>query len=131
MATYDAIFYDVAAEIGAYGAPAIVPANAAPVVAIVSPTVGTTIAPRATLTLDITDDSGGTFVVARLEIRTGGSSAPWYVVWKNGAFCAGFSGTRTAIANGYRYEITCDAGWLPGGVELEPLFVDASGAVNT
>lgn len=126
----DALASGLEQGLGAYGAPAIIPANAAPVVAIVSPTVGSTIGPRATLTLDITDDSGGVFVVARLEVRTGGSSAPWYVVWKNGAFCAGFSGTRTAIANGYRYEITCDAGWLPGGVELEPLFADASGAVN-
>lgn len=131
MTTYDAVYANPTTAIAQYGAPTVTPANAAPVVAIVSPTVGTTIAPSAALTLDITDDSGGTFVVARLEIRTGGSSAPWYVVWKNGAFCAGFSGTRTAIANGYRYEITCDAGWLPGGVELEPLFVDASGAVNT
>lgn len=103
--------------------------NAAPVVSIVSPAVGSTIAPRAMLVLDITDDSGA-FAVARLEVRTGGSSAPWYVAWKNGAFCTGFSGTRTAITNGYRYEITCDAGWLPGGVELEPLFADANGAVN-
>lgn len=104
--------------------------NSPPVITIVSPPVGSTIARNATLTLDITDDSGGVFVVARLEVRTGGSSAPWYVVWKNGSFCAGFSGTRTAISNGFRYAITCDAGWLPGGVDLEPVFVDAFGAVN-
>lgn len=104
--------------------------NSPPVITIVSPPVGSTIARNATLTLDITDDSGGVFVVARLEIRTGGSTAPWYVVWKNGAFCAGFSGTCTAITNGFRYAITCDAGWLPGGVELEPVFADAFGAVN-
>jgi hypothetical protein len=104
--------------------------NSPPVVTIVSPPVGSTIARSATITFDITDDSGGVFAVARVEIRTGGSTAPWYVVWKNGAFCAGFSGTRTAITNGFRYAITCDAGWLPGGVELEPVFADAFGGVN-
>jgi len=102
-----------------------------PVVTIVSPTTGTTIARTAPLVLDVVDEDG--LEMQRLMIRSGGASARWEQAYKDGAACVGFSVTRTAITDGYRYEITRDGGWNPGALELEPVFGDptASESINT
>ena len=102
-----------------------------PVVTIVSPTAGTTIARTAPLVLDVVDADG--LGLQRLMIRSGGASARWEQVYCDGAVCVGFSVTRTAITDGYRYEITCDGGWNPGDLDLEPVFGDptASESINT
>ena len=102
-----------------------------PVVTIVSPTTGTTIARTAPLVLDVVDPDG--LELQRLMIRAGGASARWEQAYKDGAACVGFSVTRTAITDGYRYEITRDGGWNPGDLELEPVFGDptASESINT
>ena len=101
-----------------------------PVVTIVSPTTGTTIARTAPLVLDVVDPDG--LELQRLMIRSGGASARWEQAYKDGAACVGFSVTRTAITDGYRYEITRDGGWNPGDLELEPVFGDptASESIN-
>ena len=102
-----------------------------PVVTIVSPTTNTRIARAAPLVLDVVDPDGLT--LARLMIRSGGASARWEQAYKDSAACVGFAVTRTAIADGYRYEITRDGGWNPGGLDLEPVFGDptATGSINT
>ena len=102
-----------------------------PVVTIVSPTTGTTIARTAPLVLDVVDPDGLT--LQRLMIRSGGSTARWEQAYKDGDACVGFAVTRTAITDGYRYEITRDGGWNPGGLDLEPVFGDptATDSINT
>ena len=102
-----------------------------PVVTIVSPALNTRIARTAPLVLDVVDPDG--LELQRLMIRSGGASARWEQAYKDGAACVGFSVTRTAITDGYRYEITRDGGWNPGDLELEPVFGDptASESINT
>ena len=106
-------------------------ASSPPVVTIVSPALNTRIARTAPLVLDVVDPDG--LDLQRLMIRSGGASAKWEQAYKDGAACVGFSVTRTAITDGYRYEITRDGGWNPGDLELEPVFGDptASESINT
>jgi len=102
-----------------------------PVVTILSPTPGTTIARTAPLVLTVVDPNGLT--LERLMLRSGGSTAKWEQAFKDGAACVGFTVLRTAITNGFQYEITRDGGWNAGGLDLEPVFGDptATGSINT
>lgn len=102
-----------------------------PVVTILSPAAGTSIARTAPLILTATDDEGLT--LERLMIRSGGTAAKWEQAYRDGAACAGFTVTRTVITDGYQYEITRDGGWNAGGLELEPVFGDptATASINT
>jgi len=98
---------------------------------ILSPTPGTTIARTAPLVLTVVDPNGLT--LERLMLRSGGSTAKWEQAFKDGAACVGFTVLRTAITNGFQYEITRDGGWNAGGLDLEPVFGDptATGSINT
>lgn len=106
-------------------------AGSPPVVTILSPTPGGTAARTAPLVFTVVDADGLT--LERAMIRSGGSVAKWEQAYRDGAACAGYSVTRTAITDGYRYEITREGGWNAGALELEPVFGDptASASINT
>lgn len=104
--------------------------NNAPVVAILSPTVGSAIGKRQALVFTVTDADGHSFVLDEIHVQTGGTSGSWFVVWREGAATPGFSVTRTAITNGYQFSITRDAGWDDGVITLEPVFADAYGGIS-
>ena len=90
------------------------------------------VCPRtAPLVFTVVDADGLT--LERAMIRSGGSVAKWEQAYRDGAACAGYSVTRTAITDGYRYEITREGGWNAGALELEPVFGDptASASINT
>jgi hypothetical protein len=129
MATYDAIFYDVAAEIGAYGAPSIAITPIAPVVSNVTPTANSTISATQAIGCDITDaDGAGTFrrIILTLTLPNGTSE----VVHNGSAFVFPYAtqSTRSSITNGYRYSIVRDGGWPRGSqIVLTPYAIDTSG----
>ena len=104
--------------------------NQRPVVTIESPSVGSMLARTAALTFTIIDPDGSAIVLQRILIRTGGSSGVWEQAYADGAACQGYAVTRTVITDGYRYSVTRTAGWLAGGVEMEPLFADTLGAAG-
>ena len=93
-----------------------------PVVTIISPTPGSTISARDPLVFEVVDPDG--LGLERALVQTGSESDAWEQAYRDGAACPGFSVTRTAITDGYRYEITRDAHWRSGLVRLEPVFGD-------
>lgn len=97
-----------------------------PVVTIISPTPGSTISARDALVFEVVDPDG--LGLERALVQTGSESDAWEQAYRDGAACPGFSVTRTAITDGYRYEVTRDAHWRSGLVRLEPVFGDTRAA---
>ncbi len=106
-------------------------ASSPPVVTIISPTPGTQIGATTQLVFTVVDPDG--LGLERAMVQTGGEGDPWEQVIREGAACPGYSLVRTAITDGFRYEITRAAGWRPGFVRLEPIYGDptATGSINT
>lgn len=101
--------------------------NDPPVVAIVSPAVGTPVAAGDALVFDVTDPDGDALELQRVLFQLGGPSGVWEQAYADGTACAGYAVERTAITDGYRYRVTRTAGWPGGGVRLEPVFADPTG----
>ena len=114
----------LAQHLFAYGNPDTTP----PVVFGFVPPDASAIARAATLQFDVTDDSGsfGIIVVA-VEYATGRID----VVHNGAIFSGGYAGTRTVIADGYRYVVgRSGLGWLGDGA-LKVFAVDAAGNLLT
>jgi len=100
ITTHDVIVIDAAAN------PDIIP----PTIAVVSPTVGSTIRAGEPFVVDVTDAGGFALVVLTAEIPAGGAHE---VVWLKGVFSDAYSlaSTITAVADGYRFSILRRGGW--------------------
>lgn len=69
--------------------------------------------PTSTIAFDLVDDNGdlnASSVVIKVNTVT---------VWTGDAQQSGYTVTKTPVANGFRYEISSDAGWDPGTVTVE------------
>lgn len=128
LIAFDIAQAPMAAEPSVLFGPPSSSSNQRPVVTIESPAVGSEIARTGAFTFTITDPDGDAIALERILVRTGGVLAPWEQAYRDGAACAGFTVTRTAVTDGYRYAVTRTAGWLRGGVEMEPVFADTLGA---
>jgi len=101
----------------------------APQITGVTPATETEITADTELGFDITDAVGLLLPVVYAPAATGDASRPvaWELVHNGSEFLDGYSGTRTAITNGYRYRVTRDAGWNVQNPQLVVLATDADG----
>jgi hypothetical protein len=95
-----------------------------PVLTIVSPAAGGTLLPGGAVTIEVTDVDGTVFVELAVTYPGGATE----VVFRDDDYRRPFSGTRVAIANGFRYVVNRDGGWPTGNPRFEVAAVDAGGA---
>lgn len=104
---------------------------ARPVVTIISPPEGGPIGPTEPFIFTVTCTE--TIALQRFNLRTGGAGSAWEVQYRDGEVSPGSEVTRTAITDGYRFEVRRASRWVGRAVELEPFFGTAAAlaAVNT
>lgn len=100
----------------------------------VSPTVSTDISPNQQLQYDITDDGAFLLNLVVADLADGS----YEVVHDGTGFAPAYSSsTRSVITDGYRYQITRNAGWpvlpfpTPSPVIIRHWSVDTQGQENT
>ena len=103
----------------------------APVVTLISPTVGTPLHPTDAVVFDVTDNGAFSLVAFRLRfIASGEREAVYDRDDPAGAWDPRYAGsTVTSISNGYRITLRRSGGWPGGGIGLLPRVVDAVGLV--
>jgi hypothetical protein len=97
-----------------------------PVVTVVSPVPDSTIDRNATIIFDVTDDFDIRDTIVWVEI-----AGRWEVIYGGDAdgFAPGYlSSSRSVVANGYRYTIRRDGGWISSPTFRAKVF-DTSGNV--
>lgn len=106
--------------------PGFTPETIKPVVAIVSPAVGSQINTNTPLVVDVTDN----LLLFRRIVLVVTVGSVRETVHDGDGFSSGYSAgsTRVSIANGFRYTIVRTAGWPAGTtVEFEAFAIDTAG----
>ncbi len=136
MAAFDANFYPAiiagqladSSSVRQIGANFIFDAgdSIAPVVTVVSPSVGTPLAPTTPLVVDVTDEGQLREVVLVAKMNT---QSTWELVYDGTNFAPNYlDSSRSTIFGGYRYSIARRGGWPAGStVSIEVHAIDTGG----